>query len=96
MKKYHLYLTADERRIILHSLIDMKNELIKTGHYTDALDEIIIKLRSLIPDRVTTICLILNYLSKSRARLASGDNVADAISKNITKSYTITCSPNAS
>ena len=44
MKKYHLYLTADERRIILHSLIDMKNELIKTGHYTDALDEIIIKL----------------------------------------------------
>lgn len=44
MKKYHLYLTADEHRIILHSLIDMKNELIKTGHYTDALDEIIIKL----------------------------------------------------
>lgn len=44
MKKYHLYLTADERRIILHSLIDMKNKLVKTGHYTDALDEIIIHL----------------------------------------------------
>lgn len=44
MKKYHLYLTADERRIILHSLVDMKNKLVKTGHYTDALDEIIIHL----------------------------------------------------
>ena len=43
-KKYHLYLTADERRIIMNSLIDMKNELIRTGHYTDALDEILVKL----------------------------------------------------
>lgn len=32
-KKYHLYLTADERRIIMNSLIDMKNELIRTGHF---------------------------------------------------------------
>ena len=43
-KKYHLYLTSDERRLILNSLIVMKNELIRTGHYTDAIDEIIIKL----------------------------------------------------
>ncbi len=44
-KKYHLYLTTDERRLILDSLIDMKNELIRTGHYTDAIDEIIILLK---------------------------------------------------
>ena len=43
-KKYHLYLTTDERRLILDSLIDMKNALIRTGHYTDAIDEIIFKL----------------------------------------------------
>ena len=43
-KKYHIYLTADERRMILDSLIDMKNELIRTGHYADAIDEIIIKV----------------------------------------------------
>ena len=43
-KKYHLYLTSDERRLILDSLIDMKNQLIRTGRYTDAIDEIIIKL----------------------------------------------------
>ena len=43
-KKYHLYLTVDERRMILDSLIEKKNDLIRTGHYTDAVDEIIIKL----------------------------------------------------
>ncbi len=43
-KKYHLYLTTEERRMILNSLIEKKNELIRTGHYTDAIDEIIIKL----------------------------------------------------
>ena len=44
MKKYHLYLTADERRLILDSLIDKKNELIRTGHFSDAIDEIIIEV----------------------------------------------------
>ena len=44
-KKYHLYMTVDERRLILDSLIDMKNELIRTGHFTDAIDEIIILLK---------------------------------------------------
>ena len=44
-KKYHLYLNADERRLITESLIDLKNKLIRTGHYTDAIDEIIILLK---------------------------------------------------
>ena len=44
-KKYHFYLTANERRLIPDSLIDMKNKLIGTGHYTDAIDEIIILLK---------------------------------------------------
>ncbi len=51
-KKYHLYLTADERRIILDSLIDKKNELIRTGHYTDAIDEIIIRVMKAKTKRV--------------------------------------------
>ena len=42
MKKYHVYLTYEQRRLLLDSLIDMKNELIRTGHYTDAVDEIIV------------------------------------------------------
>ena len=43
-KKYHVYLTYDERRLLINSLIDKKNELISTGHYTDAGDEILIKV----------------------------------------------------
>ena len=43
-KKYHVYLTYDERRLLINSLIDKKNELISTGHYTDAIDEILIKV----------------------------------------------------
>ena len=44
MKKYHVYLTYEQRRLLLDSLIDMKNELIRTGHYTDAVDEIIVNV----------------------------------------------------
>lgn len=43
-KKYHVYLTNEQRRIMLVSLIVKKNELIRTGHYADAIDEIIIKV----------------------------------------------------
>ena len=43
-KKYHVYLTKEQRRIVLDILIVKKNELISTGHYTDAVDEIIIKV----------------------------------------------------
>ena len=51
MKKYHVYLTNEQRRILLDSLIDMKNELVRTGHYTDAVDEIIIKVTKAIIKR---------------------------------------------
>ncbi len=44
MIKYHVYLTNEQRRIMLGSLIEKKNELIRTGHYTDVIDEIIIKI----------------------------------------------------
>ena len=42
--KYHLYLTHDERRTIINSLIDLKHHLVTQGKYTDAVDELIIKL----------------------------------------------------
>ena len=43
-KKYRVYLTYDEFRIILNSLIDKKNNLIMSGHYTDGVDEVIEKV----------------------------------------------------
>ena len=41
--KYHIYLTAEERRVVINSLIDLKNDLISRGKYTDIIDELIIK-----------------------------------------------------
>ena len=43
MKKHHVYLTNEQRRLLLDILIGMKNEFIRNGRYTDAIDEIIIK-----------------------------------------------------
>ena len=41
--KYHIYLTAEERRVVINSLIDLRNDLISRGKYTDIIDELIIK-----------------------------------------------------
>ena len=42
--KYHLYLTSDERSTVINSLIDLRNELISQGRYTDIVDELLTKL----------------------------------------------------
>lgn len=44
MKKYYLYLSDTETRLILHSLIRLKNRLIQQGRYTDIVDEVIVKV----------------------------------------------------
>ncbi len=41
--KYHLYLTPDEHRTVINSLICLKNDLISQGRYADAVDELIVK-----------------------------------------------------
>ena len=45
-KKYHLYLTADEQSKVIQSLIDLKNNLIPQGRYTDAVDDVLFKVLS--------------------------------------------------
>ncbi len=45
-KKYHLYLTADEQSKVIQSLIDLKNNLIAQGIYTDAVDDVLLKVLS--------------------------------------------------
>lgn len=42
--KYHLYLTPDERRTVINSLIDLRNDLISQGKFTDIIDELLVKL----------------------------------------------------
>ena len=42
--KYHAYLDSEERTILLHSLVELKNQLIQQGRYMDCIDELIFKI----------------------------------------------------
>lgn len=42
--KYHIYLTPDEQRTVINSLIDLRNNLISQGMYTDLVDELLIRI----------------------------------------------------
>ena len=41
---YHIYLGSHEKKILLHSLVELKNQLIQQGRYTDPVDELIYKV----------------------------------------------------
>lgn len=43
-KPTHLYVDGHERTLILHSLVELKNALIRQGRYTDCVDELIFKV----------------------------------------------------
>ena len=43
-RKKHLYVNSQERTILLHSLVEIKNQLIQQGRYTDCIDELIFKI----------------------------------------------------
>ena len=45
-KNYHLYLTDTEYTNTISALINLKNNLISQGRYTDAVDDVILKLAS--------------------------------------------------
>ena len=42
-EKRYLYLNAEEHRIVVQSLVKLKNTLIQQGRSTDCVDELIIK-----------------------------------------------------
>ena len=42
-KTYHIYLDSHERTTMLHSLVELKNDLLRQGRYTDCVDELICK-----------------------------------------------------
>lgn len=43
-KTNHLYVDNQERKILLLSLVELKNQLIQQGRYTDPVDELILKV----------------------------------------------------
>ncbi len=51
--KYHLYLNDSEYSRVIQSLISLKNSLIEQGRYTDAVDDVLIKITKTRKKRVT-------------------------------------------
>ncbi len=45
-KKYYLYLSQSDFRVLLQSLVHMRNRLIREGRFTDCVDELIQKVIS--------------------------------------------------
>ena len=45
-QKHYVYLNEQEIRVLLKSLIRLKNNLIRQGRYTDLVDELILKVVS--------------------------------------------------
>lgn len=43
-QRYYLYLNSEETRLVLRSLIRMKNRLTSQGRYVDCVDELITKI----------------------------------------------------
>jgi hypothetical protein len=43
-KKTHLYVDIREKSLLLHSLVELKNQLIQQGKYGDCVDELIFKV----------------------------------------------------
>ena len=52
-KDYHIYLTEQERSQVIQSLIDLKNSLMVQGRYTDAVDDVPIKISTARKKRIT-------------------------------------------
>ena len=43
-EKYNIVLNEYERKIIINSLNELRNRLIANGRYTDAVDELLLKI----------------------------------------------------
>jgi len=54
--KYHLYLSADEKKLIVKALFDERNHLITAGRYTDGVDDLILKLNDVKQKRAFKSC----------------------------------------
>ena len=45
-KRHYLYLSESEHRVLIRSLVQMKNKLIQQGRFTDCVDDLILKTLS--------------------------------------------------
>ena len=43
-KKRYIYLSDDELRCLVYSLVQLRNKLLAQGRYTDCVDELLVKV----------------------------------------------------
>ena len=55
-KKYNIVLNEYERKIIINSLNELRNRLIANGRYTDAVDELLLKIINAKKKKFKVIC----------------------------------------
>ena len=63
-QKYPIYLDSHERKLLIHSLVELKNQLIQQGRYTDCVDELIFKVINAPTKRMKIESLI--FLKRTR------------------------------
>ena len=51
-QKYHLYLSEAERRFLVQNLLWFQNKLRQEGRYTDAADDLIVKISKAKPKEI--------------------------------------------
>lgn len=51
--KFHIYLNDEEYRKVVQSLINLKNDLVEQGRYTDAVDDVLIKFTKARKKKIT-------------------------------------------
>ena len=67
-KKTHIYVDSQEKSILLHSLVELKNQLIQQGRYTDCVDELIFKVihapvKKLRVEQAIILFLLTNFFT---------------------------------
>ena len=55
-EKYYIVLNEYERKIIINSLNELRNRLIANGRYTDAADELLLKIINAKKKKFKVIC----------------------------------------
>ena len=56
-KKYHIYLTDEERKLAIKALMDERNALIAAGRYTDAIDDLLVRILSRKPKNMLVVAV---------------------------------------
>ena len=51
-QKYHLYLSEAERRFLVQNLLWFQSKLRQEGRYTDAIDDLIVKISKAKPKKI--------------------------------------------